>query len=88
MSRKKHEFSLYSYLILSFEQSSHELLFPLVQPPSAFPALTIVVPSLYQSLGGMWSHEQLRLITNASPGCPTGVGFDNLFFCLLFDLKV
>ena len=31
----------------------------------------------YESLGGMWSHDQPRLITNASPVCPTGVGFDN-----------
>ena len=58
--------------MLSFEQSSYKLLFPLVQPPSAFPALTIAVRSLYESLGGMWSHDQPRLITNASPGYPAG----------------
>ena len=58
--------------MLSFEQSSHKLLFPFVQPPSAFPALTIAAPSLYGSLGGMWSQDQPRLITNASPGYPAG----------------
>ena len=61
--------------MLSLEQSSYKLLFPLVQPSSAFTTLAIAVPSLYESLGGMWSHDQPWLITNASPGGYPAGGF-------------